>query len=492
MQEDILINEAITGRPIKGKGLIPSDIQQPWKIWHTKKVNWAIYNITGTHWPKTTDNAIKAIFKEEKSNLKPCLLVSDSQYLGTVAKAFVSLRVPIIVQINGSGSLIKYRKVETKDPIIREWGSRISPIVLRECAGLEKLNTKTQDIISKLEKKYRNIRIWNDEKEQQILREFSLSFCELNGLDINAMRAHDFLRNLEQSGMRNDRDHYFHSFQNFFFGLFVIGEAWDYFNKWLKISKLNWNISIEFVWYLVSMWHDVGYGVQLRQQIENDIFGIEVEGLNESLSDYLANDSVIEGKKTISSLIEHLLKKRPKTAWMLPQRDEIPTTVEAKIEIAINNDVRIGHGAASALRLYTDMKQFISKCAAQTERNILTQSTCLAAASIPFHDWRFRACFRQTLGICRVPALTMPFAGLLAFVDSIQEDRRKFIDIKGNIPFLHYLIVTNGRIISAEVDGSALAKEDIIWKIVEATDVLAALERTKDSFDVEYPKWLVA
>ena len=54
------------------------------------------------------------------------------------------------------------------------------------------------------------------------------------------------------------------------------------------------------------------------------------------------------------------------------------------------------------------------------------------------------------------------------------------------------LIIDNGRVVSAEVDGSCLKKKDLIWKIVEATDVLKALEITRDSFDVKYPAWLVA
>lgn len=193
-----------------------------------------------------------------------------------------------------------------------------------------------------------------------------------------------------------------------------------------------------------------------------------------------------------TSLIEHLLHRQPVTAWIPPQNDAALTEIEEKMERAIYADLRGGHGAASALRLYTDMKSFISKCAVQEKRHLLTQATWIAAVSIPFHDWHFRKCVREECGDCKVPALTMPFAALLAFVDSIQEDRRKLEGIGKDKAFLQELAIDEERIISARVDGSALGKEDIIWKIVEAIDVLAALEINTQSFDVEYPKWLVA
>ncbi len=486
---DSLIQEAIPGKRLQRMKGIPPDIQRPLRLWASNTTRWAIYGISGKSLSKTTEDAIDKLRKQ--GSVKPCMLVHNSEHLGAVAEAFLK-GVSVIVEIGGNGTLIKPRKIKRRRTTGRQWESRISPKVLEECAACGDVNTELCNLLSALAKKYRRKRQWNDDYEHKVLNEFFLDFAALNGLSEQVVRAQDILLRLEQAEMGGDRDHYFHSFQNFFLGLLVVGTAKEYFGKWLAQSKLDWSISFEFVWFLVCMWHDVGYGVQSLSKIENDIFGVDIDRVNEPLSSYLSSGPVIEGKRIITSLAEHLLKKRPSTGWVSPQLGGNQTPTEEKLEGAIDEDIRIGHGAASALRLYTDMQHFINKCAVQDKRHMLMQAAWMAAVSIPFHDWRFRKCVRERFGVCRVPALTMPFAALLTFVDSIQEDRRRFGDISREKVFLLSLIVDNGRVVSADVDGSSLEKEDLIWKIVDATDVLAALERTKDSFDVEYPKWLLA
>jgi len=98
---------------------------------------------------------------------------------------------------------------------------------------------------------------------------------------------------------------------------------------------------------------------------------------------------------------------------------------------------------------------------------------------------------RQNCGECRIPALTMPFSALLAFIDSIQDDRRTLGEMKAQRPFLHGLTVDSDRKISALVDASALKDSDVIWKMIEAKDVLAAVDCNRDTLEVEYPAWLV-
>lgn len=486
---DSLIQEAILGRPLKRMHGIPPDIQRPLRLWASKATRWAVYSISGRTLSKTTKDAIDKLKKE--GSVKPCLLVHNSEYLGAVAEAFIK-GVSVIVEIGGNGTLITPRKIKSRRTTGRQWESRIPPKVLEECAACGDVDAELRNLLSTLASKYRRKRQLNDNYEHDVLNQFFLDFAALNGLSKKVARVQEILLRLEQAGMGGDRDHYFHSFQNFFLGLWVVGTAKEYFGKWLSQSRLDWSISFEFVWFLVCMWHDVGYNVQSLSRMENDIFGVDIDRVNESLSSYLSSGSVVEGKRIIASLAEHLLKKYPSTGWIPPQPDGNQTPTEKKLECAIDENIRSGHGAASAIRLYTDMQHFINKCAVQDKRHMLMQAAWMAAVSIPFHDWHFRKCVRERFGVCRVPALTMPFAALLTFVDSIQEDRRRFGDISRDKVFLLSLIVDNGRVVSAEVDGSSLEQEDVIWKIVEATDVLAALERTKDSFDVEYPKWLVA
>jgi len=487
---DLLIKEAIPGKSLKRMQGIPPGIQRPLRLWASNTTRWAVYGISGRTLSKTTKDAIDELKRE--GSVKPCILVHNSEQLGAVAKEFIR-GISVIVEIGGSGTLIKPRRIGRIRSQTNRGNSRIPPRILEECAKCEKIDAELRTLLSVLAKKYRRKMNGNniDEYEYKVLNKFFLDFAALNGLSASAVRAQKVLRSLEQAGMGGDREHYFHSFQNFFLGLWVVGMAKDYFGKWMKQSKLKWGIPFEFVWFLICMWHDVGYGVQSLIKIENDIFGVDLGEENISLSSYLSSTSVIEGKRIIASLAEHLLKKCPPTGWMQPQSGGQRTSVEKKLESAMDENVRNGHGAASALRLYTDMQHFISRCAIQDKRNILMQAAWMAAVSIPFHDWHFRKCVREKCRICRIPSLTMPFAVLLAFVDSIQEDRRGFKVINKDKVFLQCLTLNNERIVSAKVDGKAL-KEGVIWKIVEATDVLAAIETNEKSIDIEYPTWLVA
>jgi hypothetical protein len=51
--------------------------------------------------------------------------------------------------------------------------------------------------------------------------------------------------------------------------------------------------------------------------------------------------------------------------------------------------------------------------------------------------------------------------------------------------------VSNPAIVSAEVDTAALRPEAILPKLVEARDVLAALEQGSDTLFFQYPQWMI-
>ena len=164
--------------------------------------------------------------------MKPCLLVHNSERLGAVANAFVK-GVSVIVEIGGRGTLINPRRIGRIRSETNMGNSRIPPRVLEECATCEEIDTELRKLLLDLAKKYRRkVNGSNmDEYEYKVLNKFFLDFAALNGLSESATRAQKVLRSLEQAGMGGDRDHYFHSFQNFFLGLWVVGVAKDYFGK---------------------------------------------------------------------------------------------------------------------------------------------------------------------------------------------------------------------------------------------------------------------
>src|SRR4030042_468792 len=283
---DSLIQEAISGKPLQRMMGIPTDVQRPLRLWISNKTRWAVYGINGSTLPKTTKDAIDKIKKE--GSLKPCILVHNNESLSAVAEAFFK-GISVIVEIGGNGTLIRPRKIKKRRTIGKQWESRIPPKVLEECAACESINTDLCILLSELAKQYRKKRKWNDDYEYEILNQFFLDFTALNGLCEKVTRAQEILLNLERAGMGGSRDHYFHSFQNFFLGLLVVGTEKEYFGKWLTQSKLNWSVSFEFVWFLACMWHDIGYCVRSFSKIKSDIFGMDIDSMDESVTSYLSS-----------------------------------------------------------------------------------------------------------------------------------------------------------------------------------------------------------
>ena len=84
----------------------------------------------------------------------------------------------------------------------------------------------------------------------------------------------------------------------------------------------------------------------------------------------------------------------------------------------------------------------------------------------------------------------MPFAALLAFVDSIQDDRRDLESVKEEVRFLERILVLEPATVTAEVNVHALPTQSLLWKAVEARDVLAHLSQDPASLYFKYPDWM--
>jgi hypothetical protein len=84
----------------------------------------------------------------------------------------------------------------------------------------------------------------------------------------------------------------------------------------------------------------------------------------------------------------------------------------------------------------------------------------------------------------------MPFAALLAFVDSIQDDRRDLEGLKEEVRFLERILVKKPATVTAKVNMRSLPPQSLLWKAVEARDVLAHLSQDPASLYFKYPDWV--
>jgi hypothetical protein len=117
-------------------------------------------------------------------------------------------------------------------------------------------------------------------------------------------------------------------------------------------------------------------------------------------------------------------------------------------------------------------------------RQFLIRHVFLAGLSIPFHDWPVRK-FARELGISNLRTSRFPFASLLMFLDSIQEDRRGDAQAPD---ILSGLSVQDNRI-EAQIRLELLSGEKLIEKKREVHDVKHFLQEDLLYFD--YPPELL-
>jgi hypothetical protein len=85
----------------------------------------------------------------------------------------------------------------------------------------------------------------------------------------------------------------------------------------------------------------------------------------------------------------------------------------------------------------------------------------------------------------------MPFAALISFIDSIQDDRRDLECVSEEIRFLEHILVERPATVQAIVNKDALKIESLLWKVVEVKDVLAHLNQSPESLFFKYPAWMI-
>ena len=93
------------------------------------------------------------------------------------------------------------------------------------------------------------------------------------GLDAAGIKAAKLIHTIEREHLGPGRDHFFHSFQNYFLGLAAIAHLREEFLSFKNLAKVNREVETAEVWFLITLWHDVGYAVSEIQQHLDAAFG---------------------------------------------------------------------------------------------------------------------------------------------------------------------------------------------------------------------------
>jgi len=467
----------------------------PKSFWEASGNTWAVYNVVG----KRLSNATRASLSAAKAiGLEPVLVASDPASLRAVATVYVAERPHFICDVAGTPHLVP--PLPATPAAIRQLkksSTRVPLHLLKDVVETNSLPPYLQKQVRQLLRTYRTIAVKrnnNDDAEHAALTAFGTWMLRKIGLKKAEFDVPTVIRRLELGGWGGNRDHFFHSFQNFFFGLYALAHVTSSFvDACAHEACLHWNVDPFHVWFLTALWHDVGYGTASFEGVIDDLWGPEVGDDVDSYvrSHFLNHASVKDALRVIASLMARLLTHTAAvSSWMPPSDSSHLTPGEKRLVEAMKDDVsESGHGAAGALRLYTDLMPRVDRMK-KAGRDQVRQTILLACASMPFHDWRFRSCVRNQYGACAIPVCAMPFAALLAFVDSIQDDRRNIAEITRELHFLKRLLVSKTRRVSATVQAEALTDGDVLWKIVEARDVLGSLVQDARKLTFAYPSWM--
>jgi hypothetical protein len=493
---DEILLAAVPGEeytPPSGSHVTGSSIERPRKYWRSHDQNWAVYTVAGNRLGETIIESVK---KARGKGLVPLLVVRDNTELAAVAERYGDIECHVACPIGGCGSLIPPLSIPHKRTRKEKCSSRIPQDLLGELAGSALFPGPIRSILRHLLKAYEQMPRTgtHDTAEHSALAGFMKGMLHQIGVPTEGKNTIDMIRHLEIAGWGGSRDHFFHSFQNFFFGLYAVARLSPHFTGYRAAARLDWDLDSYHVWFLTALWHDVGYGISHLEDIHEEVLGSGLADTTaESSRAEFLNDSLVqEGLLKICALMARLLRPDvARTGYMAPDQWPKRSRTVGAIRKAFEESVMDhGHGAPSALRLYSDFMPAARRLA-PPRQDILTQVVQLACASLPLHDVNFRDHLRESLGRFVLDTTVMPFAALLAFVDSIQDDRRDLNDLKEEVRFLERILVQDPATVMAEVNGRSLPVQSILWKVVEARDVLSHLSQNPASLYFRYPAWMV-
>jgi len=452
-----------------------------------------VFEAVGEHFAEVDLEAIK---RAKQDGVVP-VVVAAGKGIRAIGPHFRKLKAHVICEVAGTATIIEPLSHIRGTPRRPQSDTRVPVRLLVELSRIPTMPAALVGELKRLVKEYKRIarrETHRDSLEAEALMEFArVRLIEL-GLEAHRLAGTAFIRSLEQAGLGGKRDHFFHSFQNYFLGLHLVAACLPQFSAFKDAAHVHWQVDPFAVWFLCAMWHDVGYAHQKVQSFLKSAYG---EHLDDSVATnvraaFIEQEKTSQGTRCIASLMARLLNpENARTEWGVPSDKTKLNPIAQKIYNAILENLQESHGAFGGIRLYRDYAESIDSME-EEQRQVAQQTVLLAAVSMPFHDWKFRRAVRKAIRVCQIPIRTLPFAALLAFVDSIQDDRRDLEGVLDTPVILRALSCTQDGIITADVDLAALDSQSTLEKIIEGRDVHASLVHCEGGMRFVYPIWIVA
>lgn len=480
-----------------------------------KKIKWLpqyLYRVNGSLWGVDIFRGdwlpqfkIEQMSQAQRSlaGFHAAFFVPEGEELEVIADSCREQEIEIIAKLGGEYRLLELSSLPSSPlsaavPAIR---FRIPELPVNRVGNFCNLDERFRNELNIFASEHKTLittQSINDEAEESLLK---ATYERLIGADERFAGTHkplDLLHRLEglcqSSQSRPPREHYFHSFHNFLLGCSVIDSSYNHFSQFAQmVFPSTAGFCIEYVWLLTALFHDVGQAIRMTEDLQAAAYGsynqIDSAGIIDTQTGELRRqlpqdvlhmrasywncEDYRRCRNNIISLYEHLTQEGIENDWVA---DAFPLQTAHPLDLAMTNSFfSEGHGVASCMRLVMDISIEVCRGLGYSARQFLTRHIYLAGLSILFHDRSCRDTLRKQ-GIVRINTQRFPFAALLMFIDSIQDDRRE-PGLGDCGPDILEDLTVSGDTVEARIDDSLLTEEQLRSKRLEVEDVLAFLEQ---------------
>lgn len=308
--------------------------------------------------------------------------------------------------------------------------------IYQRAANAENISSSLRNVLERFSARYQRATAGSGisyAKECRLLSDLAESIAETDPRLFFPLERLHALRAFERAGANAPaRDHFFHTFNNFFLGLLVLdGLLGDRSHTALpdaligqgrNRSKLSlW----ESLWFLTAMFHDPGYIPENFWSLFSFAYGLEHDPRN----DRPVPTEVVQGIKNAWNTEFLRARARLVSTYATVAHSDAATRAnssyqfEAAAEKAYFNGTTTGHSLISGLTLLHLCDSDAAAAHAHYNKDTAITACGIAALSMLFHDQHCR----DTLARNKVQPISfenLPYASTLMFVDALQDDRR--------------------------------------------------------------------
>lgn len=341
---------------------------------------------------------------------------------------------------------------------------KLLPHILKYLADCENLNGRIGDLVRSFSKEYIEIKPEGNSENEMIKKfiEQMLTCDERFKLDTDPINFMSEIEKIATNPENRIRDHFFHAFNTMMLGFMIIDKFYDKFDALAK--KYGNDITLEFIWILTSLYHDIGYPVLLQQFLICKTYGLEGEnnstlfgGCVKQIRQEFWNSSyyclIVEA---LNDLFGHITNNKEEK-WVFDGFPHPDQSTKFKNSMKTSFIEKGAHGTAGALRLALLISNLIKGLEVNKDREFIYRHIMLASISILFHDLKVRDCFRKS-SIKHIRAEDFPFSILLTYVDILQDDRRDQTGSSSRPDIFKDINITDGKTIVAKLEESILTE----------------------------------